>query len=34
MDARFLKADHPESEKFEVSSRDGMRWSVGLIKCE
>lgn len=33
-DARFLKANYAGPEKFEVSSRDGMRWSVDLMKNE
>lgn len=31
---KYLKADYTGSEKFEVSNRDGMRWSVDLARIE
>lgn len=33
-DARYLKADYAGMQKFEVSNRDGMRWSVDLARRE
>ncbi|XP_022864546.1 uncharacterized protein LOC111384498 [Olea europaea var. sylvestris] len=31
-EARYLKADYADNHKFEISSRDGLRWSVDLTK--
>ncbi|XP_022857103.1 uncharacterized protein LOC111378167 [Olea europaea var. sylvestris] len=31
-EARYLKADYAGNHKFEISSRDGLRWSVDLTK--
>ncbi|XP_022862499.1 uncharacterized protein LOC111382693 [Olea europaea var. sylvestris] len=31
-EARYLKADYAGNQKFEISSRDGLRWSVDLTE--
>lgn len=33
-DARYLNVDYGVSEKIKISNRDGLRWTVNLMKRE